>query len=119
MVRNDGWADFLEVTIMEKRETVRSLFFSWIPLTFPRDSCTIWVNKIPRRKATIMDFSKLTAFLDSLYEKEGTVFADIKANETSLVYWCLQYGENLDLLSPKETRDKIKGIIKQMCKRYE
>ena len=54
-----------------------------------------------------------------LYEKEGTVFADIKANETSLVYWCLQYGENLDLLSPKETRDKIKGIIKQMCKRYE
>lgn len=55
----------------------------------------------------------------SLYEKENSIFADITANETSLIYWCLQYGEDIELLSPKDTRDKIKEIVKQINKRYE
>lgn len=55
----------------------------------------------------------------NLYEKENTIFADITANETSLIYWCLQYGEDIELLSPKDTRDKIKEIVKQINKRYE
>mgnify|MGYP000224842975 FL=1 len=55
----------------------------------------------------------------SLYEKENSIFADITANETSLIYWCLQYGEDIELLSPKDTRDKIKEIVKQINKRYK
>lgn len=55
----------------------------------------------------------------NLYEKENSIFADITANETSLIYWCLQYGEDIELLSPKDTRDKIKEIVKQINKRYE
>lgn len=55
----------------------------------------------------------------SLYEKENSIFADITANETSLIYWCLQYGEDIELLSPKDTRDKIKEILKQINKRYK
>ena len=55
----------------------------------------------------------------SLYEKENSIFADITANETSLIYWCLQYGEDIELLFPKDTRDKIKEIVKQINKRYE
>lgn len=55
----------------------------------------------------------------NLYEKENSIFADITANETSLIYWCLQYGEDIELLSPKDTRDKIKEIVKQINKRYK
>ena len=55
----------------------------------------------------------------NLYEKGNSIFADITANETSLIYWCLQYGEDIELLSPKDTRDKIKEIVKQINKRYK
>lgn len=55
----------------------------------------------------------------NLYEKENSIFADITANETSLIYWCLQYGEDIELLSPKGTRDKIKEIVKQINKKYK
>lgn len=55
----------------------------------------------------------------NIYEKENTIFADITVNETSLIYWCLQYGEGIELLSPKNTRDKIKEILKRMTNRYE
>lgn len=54
-----------------------------------------------------------------LYEKENSIYADITANESSLIYWCLQYGENIELLSPKGTRDKIKEMVKQINKRYK
>ena len=52
------------------------------------------------------------------YYKNNELFADIKANETSLIYWCLQYGDHIELISPKETRNKIKEKIKQMQMRY-
>jgi predicted DNA-binding transcriptional regulator YafY len=78
-------------------------------------------------KATVKIYSEsATAYVEewfgknaSLYEKENSIFADITANETSLIYWCLQYGEDIELLSPKDTRDKIKEIVKQINKRYK
>lgn len=78
-------------------------------------------------KATVKIYSEsATAYVEewfgknaSLYEKENSIFADITANETSLIYWCLQYGEDIELLSPKDTRKKIKEIVKQINKRYE
>ena len=78
-------------------------------------------------KATVKIYSEsATAYVEewfgknaNLYEKENSIFADITANETSLIYWCLQYGENIELLSPKDTREKIKEIVKQINKRYK
>lgn len=55
----------------------------------------------------------------NLYEKENSIFADITANETSLIYWCLQYGEDIELISPQETRNKIKNIIDCLGKKYK
>ncbi len=52
------------------------------------------------------------------YEKDNKIYADIIANESSLIYWCLQYGEAIELISPMDTREKIKDIIKEMSKRY-
>lgn len=52
------------------------------------------------------------------YKKDNTFFVDLDANENALVYWCLQYGESVELLEPKETREKIKSIVKEINKRY-
>lgn len=54
-----------------------------------------------------------------LYKKNGTVFADIKSNELALIYWCMQYGENIELITPLSTREKIKEIVDEMYKKYK
>lgn len=46
-----------------------------------------------------------------IYKKNNTTYADIVSSEKALVYWCLQYGESVELLFPKQTRDKIKSIL--------
>lgn len=52
------------------------------------------------------------------YEKDGDLFADVTANEQALVYWCLQYGDTIELVSPSETRDDIKKKIEMLKTRY-
>lgn len=52
------------------------------------------------------------------YEKDNKIYAEVEANESSLIYWCLQYGEVIEIIEPKHCREKIKGIIKEMSKRY-
>lgn len=77
-------------------------------------------------KATIQIHSEwATAYVEEwfgknarLYKKDNKIYADITANESSLIYWCLQYGEEIELVEPLTTREKIKDIVKQMFKRY-
>lgn len=52
-------------------------------------------------------------------KQDGEVYADIHGNEQSLIYWCLQYGEGLELIQPISTRQKIKNILDNMKKKYE
>lgn len=54
----------------------------------------------------------------TFYEKDNKIYADVVANESSLIYWCLQYGEVIELITPITTREKIKDILKEMSKRY-
>lgn len=54
----------------------------------------------------------------SFYEKNGQIYASVKANETSLIYWCLQYGELVEFVEPKDTRNKIKEMIKKINNKY-
>lgn len=67
-----------------------------------------------------------TAYVDEwfgknakFYEKNDKIYADITANESSLIYWCLQYGEAVELIYPADTRNKIKELINEMHKRYK
>lgn len=77
-------------------------------------------------RATVKILSNwTTAYVDewfgknaSFYEKEGDIFADITANETSLIYWCLQYGEGVELIEPLDLRQQIRTIVAEMGKRY-
>ena len=52
------------------------------------------------------------------YQKYGQVYADVTANEQALVYWCLQYGESIELTYPVSTRDLIKKQIQLLNTKY-
>lgn len=53
-----------------------------------------------------------------LYKLNNEIFADFTVNEDSLVYWAMQYGQTVEVIDPKETREKIKNLLKDMLKRY-
>lgn len=53
------------------------------------------------------------------YEKDNVVYADVTANEQALIYWCLQYGDTIELVEPKDTREEIKKKIIVLSKRYK
>ena len=54
----------------------------------------------------------------SFYKKDEVLYADIKANEKALIYWCLQYGYEVELILPQSTREKIKKEIKTLNEKY-
>ena len=58
---------------------------------------------------------KTTIYQD---KQDGKIYADIRSNEQALIYWCLQYGELVELVEPAETREKIKDIVAVMQKKY-
>lgn len=53
-----------------------------------------------------------------LYQKNNNIYADVTANEQAMIYWCLQYGDTIELVSPLETRLEIKKKIETLNKRY-
>ena len=55
----------------------------------------------------------------NVYERNGEILATVCANERALIYWCMQYGESAELLSPEKTRKKLREIISSMKERYE
>jgi predicted DNA-binding transcriptional regulator YafY len=54
-----------------------------------------------------------------VYSQGGDVLATVRVNELAVIYWCLQYGESVELISPIETRNKIKEIVKEMNVKYK
>ncbi len=55
----------------------------------------------------------------NIYKENDEIYATIRANETSLIYWCLQYGESVELVSPVSTRKEIRKIVEEMGRRYK
>ncbi len=53
-----------------------------------------------------------------VYTKDGKIYIDVVADEMALIYWCLQYGEWVTLVSPLETREKIKKQIDTLKRKY-
>jgi len=54
-----------------------------------------------------------------IFQQGEDIVATIKVNEQAIIYWCLQYGENIELLEPYETRQKIKEVVDNMSKKYQ
>lgn len=53
-----------------------------------------------------------------LFKRDGDLFAEVTANEQALIYWCLQYGEHIELVTPEKTRKAIKEKIENILKKY-
>lgn len=51
-------------------------------------------------------------------KQDNEIYADIQGDEQALIYWCLQYGESIELLEPTSTREKIKAIVENMKNKY-
>ena len=51
--------------------------------------------------------------------KDNTLCVKLNVNEQALIYWAMQYGKHIEVISPKETREKIKTTLKDILKRYE
>jgi len=54
----------------------------------------------------------------SLSQSDNGIIASLTVNEDSLIYWALQYGEHVEILMPKETREKMKNTLEQILKKY-
>ena len=54
-----------------------------------------------------------------VYSQNGDILANVRVNESAIIYWCLQYGECVELISPIETRNKIKEIVEGMNNKYK
>ena len=52
-------------------------------------------------------------------KKDSEIFATLKVNEESLIFWALQYGQYVEVIKPLETRNKIREILKNMVSTYE
>ena len=50
--------------------------------------------------------------------KDNKVTVSLKVNEQALIYWALQYGEHVEILSPESTREKMKNMLKLMTNKY-
>jgi len=49
----------------------------------------------------------------------GSVYAELKVNEQALIYWALQYGDEVEIVSPLTTREKLKKKLKEIMEKYE
>ncbi len=77
-------------------------------------NATLKINKDYASEFVMEWFGKRARF----YQKDNIIYADVTANEQALVYWCLQYGETIELVSPQSTRDEIKKQIEFLNKKY-
>lgn len=50
---------------------------------------------------------------------KGDTYVSLRVNEDALVYWAMQYGESVEVVSPTSTRSKIKNLLNTMVKKYE
>ena len=53
-----------------------------------------------------------------IYKQNDEIFANILVNENAIIYWALQYGSKVEVLSPKSVRDKIKQELLEINKHY-
>jgi predicted DNA-binding transcriptional regulator YafY len=54
----------------------------------------------------------------SIRERDGSLYASFKTNKQSFIYWALQYGEYIEIIEPKELRQELKQILKNLLDKY-
>lgn len=52
------------------------------------------------------------------YKDGDGLYAMVTAEEDSLIYWCVQFGDIVELIEPQSTRNEIKKIINKLKDKY-
>lgn len=52
-------------------------------------------------------------------KNEDDILITLNVNENALLYWAMQYGEHVEIVKPKESRNKIKKMLDIIIKKYE
>lgn len=79
---------------------------------------------------TIKSKIKLDSCFDSTYiheffadatikEENGKYYAYVKANEDSIIYWCIQYGDVVELVEPQDVREYIINELHKTLNKYK
>ena len=53
-----------------------------------------------------------------LSQKDGKIKLRVNCNENAMFYWALQYGAYVEVLEPKNLRDKVKNAVAEMNQKY-
>jgi predicted DNA-binding transcriptional regulator YafY len=83
---------------------------------FSGETCSI-ILKLTN-KAVISDLIEWFGKDVSIRDRDNAVYASFKTNKQSFIYWALQYGENIEVIEPKELREEIKQILKKLLEKY-
>ena len=51
-------------------------------------------------------------------QENNQVFGYLTSSEMSIIYWALQYSENVEIVEPLSTREKMKNFAKKLNDRY-
>lgn len=54
-----------------------------------------------------------------IYKNGNDLYADINSNEQALIYWCLQYCDHIEIVSPSKTREKVIDKLSNAMNRYK
>ena len=49
----------------------------------------------------------------------GLIHAKVKCNEQALIYWLMQYGKGIKVISPTSLKEKVINLLKEMLNNYE
>lgn len=52
-------------------------------------------------------------------QENDVYYGFLTTSEMSIIYWALQYCENVEILEPLSTREKIKNIVEKLTQRYK
>jgi predicted DNA-binding transcriptional regulator YafY len=53
-----------------------------------------------------------------VYQEDASILVELKVNEQALLYWAMQYGEIVEIIDPKETRQKYKEMLDKISSKY-
>ena len=54
----------------------------------------------------------------SIQKVTDELFVNLRVNEDALIYWAMQYGESVEIVSPTNTRNKIRALLNSMLEKY-
>ena len=109
----------------EKRSNKKGIFGENFSIdTYLNDHIYLFGGDVINAKIEIENESAIAYIVDwfgnnaKIYKENNKYYSDIRSNEDSLFYWCLQYGRLIKVFSPKTLVKKIIDENKKILAKY-